>query len=332
MPRVGVGSRSEMAAAALWLLVSLTAGAPDDAGGPASYAMTYEAALGCPGETDLRADLDAHIHDRARARGARVEIILQRRGRDTTGEMTLDDRSGNRHRRSLRGRDCGDVAHALAFLAGLAIDLAAPDDAVPPPSTLPVAPPAAPVTATAPAPSPPLSAVRRFAAAMRVAAELRGGLADTPRPVGLIGLVVEDRSRRFAPAAGIAILGGGGALTGTRGSAELLLLGWRLSLCPLRISRADVELRPCAASEVGWVWARATSLVNAPSARQTWASVEATVSLRWPASGRIFGEIEGGAIFPLVRASYTFAFEPDQPLYVVPAVTPRAAAAVGYRF
>src|SRR5882757_6089423 len=98
-----------MGAAAFYVLVTLIAGEPASAGAGAgdspSYAMTYVAAPGCPEEAQLRADLDAHIHDRARARGARVEIVLEleRGGSGATGELTVDDRAGNRQRRSLRG-------------------------------------------------------------------------------------------------------------------------------------------------------------------------------------------------------------------------------------
>ncbi len=285
-----------MTVAAVFLFSTVLAGVPDDAGETARYAMTYQAAPDCPDESQLRADIDAHIHDRARARGARVEIVIQRDGRETAGEMTLDDRAGNHQRRSLRGRDCADVAHALAFLAGLAIDLAAPEEAPAP------APPTAQVSVPPPPPTPP-TPPHRFAPAIRAAGELRGGLADAPRPVGQLGITVEDRALRwFAPAAAVAILSGGGGMTGDRGSAALWLLGGRLSLCPLRMALAGVELHPCAAGELGLVWARATSLVNPPSVRETWASVDATVSVRWPASGRVFGDIEGGAIFPLIPA------------------------------
>jgi hypothetical protein len=312
-----------MVVAALSLLLTVLAGVPEAAGETARYAITYQAAPDCPDEAELRADIDAHIHDRARARGARVEIVIQREGRETAGEMTLDDRAGNRQRRSLRGRDCADVAHALAFLAGLAIDLAAPEEAPAPTAqvSVPASPPPSPVVP------------RHFAAAIRAAGELRGGLADAPRPVGQLGFTVEDRSSRwFAPAAAVGILGGGGGMDGARGSAAFWLLGGRLSLCPLRMSGAGVELRPCAAGELGLVWAHATSLVNPPSVLETWASVDATVSVRWPASGRVFGDLEAGAILSLIRPTYTFVFESDRPFYTVPRVTARVAAGVGYRF
>ncbi len=315
-----------MVVAALSVVLTVLAGVPEAAGETARYAITYQAAPDCPDEAELRADIDAHIHDRARARGARVEIVIQREGRETAGEMTLDDRAGNRQRRSLRGRDCADVAHALAFLAGLAIDLAAPEAAPAP------APPIAQVSVPAP-PSPPPPPAHRFAPAIRAAGELRGGLADAPRPVGQLGLAVEDRALRwFAPAAAVAILGGGGGMEGDRGSAAMWLLGGRLSLCPLRLALVGVEVRPCAAGELGSVWVHATSLVNPPSVRELWASVDATVTVRWPAIGRVFGEIEAGAIFPLIRPTYTFVFQPDQPFYAIPRVTARAGAGVGYRF
>jgi hypothetical protein len=320
-----------MAAAALLVLSTVLAGVPDDAGEVARYALTYQAPPGCPDETQVRTDLDTHIHDRARARGVRLAIVLQRSGRETAGEMTLDDRAGERQRRALRGRDCAEVAHALAFLAALAIDLgAAPEEAAPPAATAPAPPPV--LVAPPPAPAPP-PVPHRFAPTIRMAAELRGGLGDTSRPAALAGFSVEDRRPRwFAPAAGVAILGGGGRTTGLRGSADLWLLGGQLSLCPLRALLARVELRPCAVGEAGAITARAASLINPPSLWRPWLSIDATLSLRWPQGSRIFAELEAGVIFPLIRPTYTFLFEPDQPLYAVPAVTARAGVGVGYRF
>ena len=312
------------------LLVLLTAlGVANHPGDRASYALTYQAAPGCPDETQLRADLDAHIHDRARARGARVEIILQRSGRETAGEMTLDDRAGNRRSNACAGPTAPTWPTRSRSWPAWPINLA-PAEAAPPAS-----PPrvviSAPVVVVPP--SPPPRAERRFAVAIRGAGELRGGLADAPRPVGVIGLTVEDlRPRRFAPTAGIAVVGGGGGMTGPRGSADLWLLGGRLSFCPLRLLPAGAELRPCAAGEVGSIWARATTLVNPPSVRRPWLSAEATLSLRSPRRGRVFADLEAGVIVPLIRSAYTFAFDPGQPLYAVPAVTARAAAGVGYRF
>ena len=205
--------------------------------------------------------------------------------------MTLDDRAGNRQRRTLRGPDCADVAHALAFLAGLAIDLA-PAEAAPPASpprvvaAAPVVCRAAVAASACPAPIRSRNSRRRESCA-----------ADWPTrlaPSGASGSPSRISGRGGSPTAGIAIVGGGGGMTGQRGSADLWLLGGRLSFCPLRLLPAGVELRPCAAGEVGSVWARATTLVNPPSVRRPWLSAEATLSVRWPQRGRVFADSRGG--------------------------------------
>jgi hypothetical protein len=106
-----------------------------------------------------------------------------------------------------------------------------------------------------------------------------------------------------------------------------------LAVCPARLSTWHLEIRPCAGLALAAVWVQATSLVNAPSVIERWAAAEATLAVRWLLTDRIFADLEGGGVFPLVRPSYVFAFDPDgEALYTVPRVTARVAAGVGFRF
>jgi hypothetical protein len=310
------------AAAVLHLALLMTAAATADSG---ARLLTYDAPAGCPREEQWRADVEGHVHDRARLRDFRIELVLVAGGGQFSGQLVTTDRAGVQARRSIAGPNCGDVAHALAFLAGLAVDLAGP--------AARQETPAAPAPAPTPPPRPPSPTILRSLAFTTLAsAGLRGGLADGPRPVGEIGFGVSDaRARVLAPAVRLTLIAGQGEIDGPGGSAELRLITERLTVCPLRISAGQVEARPCAGVEAGGVWARASSLANQSTNVERWVSVEATVAVRWLAGKSLFVELEGGAVLPIIRDSYTFAFQPGTPLYRTPALTARGAAGIGFR-
>jgi hypothetical protein len=306
-------------------LASIAAASPPS---PAPYALTYRAPEGCPAEAQLRADVAAHVRGGTRPSGVQIRIEIAAAGGQFSGELFATDRFGSENRQSLAGADCGEIAHALAFLAGLAVELGErrPTEIV---ATSP--PPAAP-----PAPTPELSSPERsFALTGWVMAGVTGGLADVPSPSGEIGVAIEStRPRLWAPGIAAAVLvAGDSQIDGQRGSAQLSLLGGRLAACPLRFARSKVDLRPCAGVTFGQVWGRATSLMNAPSVTEPWLSAEATLAVRWLATSRILLQVEGGAVFPIQRASFAFAFQPDgQAFFTVPSVTGRVSAGCGFRF
>lgn len=309
-----------MSVSAVLLGLMALAAPPTDSG---LYVLAYRAPEGCPTEDQMRVAVTAHVRNGTRPSGVRIEIEIATRGARFVGELLATDRFGSENRQSVDGANCGEIAPALAFLAGLAVELGERRQADLASSG---APPAAP---------PPASPPHSFRIAGRVLAGVTGGLADIPTLIGEVGVVLEDiRPRVFAPALEAAILvAGDSQIQGQRGTAELSLLGGRLAACPIRLSKSKAELRPCAGATLGQVWGRATSLANAPTVTEPWLSVEATLALRWFFTPQILAEVEGGAVFPLARPSYAFAFQPaDQPLYTVPWVTGRIAAGFGFRF
>jgi hypothetical protein len=283
------------------------------------YALAYRAPEGCPTEDQMRAGVTAHVRSGTRPSGVRIEIEISALDNRFRGELLATDRFGSENRQSVDGSNCGEVARALAFLAGLAVELGERRRAD---RVSTGAPPAAP---------PPHS----FRIAGRILAGVTGGLANVPSPMGELGLVLEDvRPRLFAPALeGAILVAGDSQIEGQRGSAELSLLGGRLAACPVRLSKWKTELRPCAGAAFGEVWGRATSVANASAVTEPWLSAELTLALRWFLTSQILAEVEGGAVFPLARPNYAFEFQPvGQPLYTVPRVTGRIAAGVGFRF
>ena len=124
-----------------------------DAGAAAEpYALAYRAVAGCPDEATLRADVAAHVQDKDRASGVRIDVAIRTAAQGFGGSIVIVDRWGNEDRRELGGADCGELAHALAFLAGVAVDLGARSPQ-----------PAAASVATSAAPAPPVSAPRGVA-------------------------------------------------------------------------------------------------------------------------------------------------------------------------
>lgn len=287
------------------------------------YALTYRAPEGCPTEAQMSAAVTAHVRSGTRPSGVRIEIEIAAVDGRFTGHLLAADRFGSENRQAVDGASCGEIARALAFLAGLAVELGERRQVD---LVSMGAPPGAPPAAPAP---------HSFRIAGRILAGVTGGLADAPSLMGEVGVVLDDvRPRVFAPALeGAILVAGDSQIEGRRGSAALSLLGGRLAACPVRLSKSKAELRPCLGAAFGEVWGRATSLTDAPTVTEPWLSAEGTLALRWFVTSQILAEVEGGAVFPLMRPSYSFAFQPaGQPLYTVPRVTGRIAAGVGFRF
>src|SRR6185503_11619948 len=152
-----------------------------------------------------------------------------------------------RGRREIDGASCAEVAHALAFLAGMALELGGRLDA---PAPAPVSPPPAPVlrsTAWVPERAGP-------AVAGLAALGARGGIAPGLRPAGEIGVELAVlRAGWWAPAVRATAVVGQGRADGAAVPLDLLLAAGRLQLCPARLARGRFEARPCAAGEVGAV-------------------------------------------------------------------------------
>jgi hypothetical protein len=291
--------------------------------GPSPYLLTYRAPQGCPTEDQMRTAVSAQVRHGTRPSGVRVEIEIAAVDGRFQGELLATDRFGSENRQSLEGVDCGEIARALAFLAGLAVELGERRQ-------VNLVSTGSPQPAR-PTPRPP----RSLRIAGRIMAGVTGGLADVPSLAGEAGIAIEDiRPRLFAPGLVVAVIvAGDSQIEGQRGSAELSLLGGRVAACPVHLSKSKLELRPCAGITFGEVRGRATSVTNPPTVTEPWLSAEATLAARWFFTSQILAEVEGGAVFPLDRPSYAFEFQPaGQPLYTVPRVTGRVAAGLGFRF
>ena len=163
--------------------------------GAALYVLRYRTTAGCPTEDRMRADVGAHLRPGIRPSGVEIEIQLAGTAGRFTGQLLATDCFGAEDRQSLSGADCAEIARALAFLAGLAVELGERRQA----DLVRAAPPASPASAQPPPPAPPPPHAFRITG--RILAGATGGLADGPSLLGEVGVAVEDtRPRLFAPA------------------------------------------------------------------------------------------------------------------------------------
>jgi hypothetical protein len=308
----------------------------------AAFVLTYESPPGCPGEAALTADVQEHLHDRSHIGGVQLNLKIERRESGFIGILVAYDESRNRSARQIEGKTCSDVAHALAFLAGLALELGGRIEPKPPPAQLAVAPPPGDVTpaptsasrqaepaqpAHFPAPTP---ATRSIAASVVLLGGAVGGFAPGALPSGELGVEVAGRPRLFSPAARLSGFSGSGSLEGPGGTATLWFLAGRLELCFLRLGNAVVAVRSCAGAEVGNVHAQGEIGSDPRSVNELWASVELTLRAQWFLNRSLFVELGAGFELPLERTRYYF--QPDRTLYTVPWLTGRGALGVGMQF
>jgi hypothetical protein len=264
------------------------------------------------------------VHDESRAAGVRLRLTIEEDETGYLGILVTLDESGNEGSRQIHGKTCFEVAHALAFLAGLVIELGGRLETGSPPYPMPLPPPppaAPPVVEPSPHPID-ISTV--------VLAGTRGGFGPTVRVTGETGVDIGARSGIVAPSARLSGFAGDSSLGGAGASAALWFVGGRLEVCPLRFGNANVVLRPCAGGETGWVHAQGQIAIDPRTAIDLWASAEATLRLQWFATRSFFAELGGGPELPILRTRYYF--EPNQVLYVVPWLTARAAIGVGLQF
>jgi hypothetical protein len=314
--------------------VAIVAGSAVAAGGGEEAELRYDAPAECPEEVAFRADVARHVHDDSHSAGVRLELRIEPREAGYGGQLVAFDSRGNQGSRQISGKTCAEVAHALAFLAGLVIELGGHIESDADPSAVPRAEPPAPTPVRAPpletpqSVSTPPSHLRLSAVLL---ADARGAFAPSPRPTGELGVELGAANGwLWSPAVRLLAFVGNSELQGSDGSAALRFIGGRFELCPLQLGNRSFVLRPCVGGELGAVAARGHIGTESKRLTEPWAAAEVTLRLQWFASKSIFAEVGFGPVFPLFRTHYFF--EPDRTLYSVPAVSARAALGLGLLF
>jgi hypothetical protein len=321
--RAGGGLSAALIATGVSLIPGVALAEARDA--PA-YVLTYAAPGGCPGEATFIADVASHVHDTSRAGSVRVNVTIEEGEGSYAGTLVAFDRTGRESSRRIVDKKCSDVAHALAFLAALVIEVGGHLE----PEAGPAPHPAPPPIPSTPAREPAAVARPRSLPAAVLLGGVRGGLGPAVRASAEAGAEIGASEGLVAPSLRVVGFVANGSVDGAGGSASLWLAGGRVELCPLRFASARFALRPCAGTEVGVVQAEGQSAFAPHTVTEAWVTAEATLRGQWFPTAWSFVELGGGPVVALDRTRYYFL--PDQTLYVMPVLTARAALGVGLVF
>ncbi len=295
-------------------------------------------------------------------------VRFVRRSTDVAVELETTDSSGNRSLRRVPAQDCPEALRASAWILALLVDPAAATAEPAPPiatATPEAAPPnvsptpsaAPPIRTATPSAAPPI-AVTAPAAAPQVNSD-EGAAPGSPRsqrwpwqlslggfggvlqsalpeiPVGL-GVFIEgawERESWFRPSARLAGLDAGSGVSRTeRGDVVVGFLGGRLSLCPLRSSRAElVSVRFCGLMEIGRLSGEGQNTNDQGSATPTWYAAGPAFGLELQPWSFLAIELEGALVFPFNRDRFVFEPDPVQAGYEVPPISASLALGIAWR-
>ncbi len=290
--------------------------------------LVYRAPVGCPGEADLEAAIQARtalFRRAAAATGTRAfEIEVSASGAGFEGTLRVVEPDGSSTTRTVASERCEDVVQAIGFVAALAVDPAATAAPRETPQLQP-----APVTPPAPAPvarvEPPGEG--NWTLAFGAHLGLSSGMAPSALPVVAL----------FADVRGPWALAGSSSLrlgfvyaaqdvpVAGAGSAELAWMLGRADLCPASFGGA-ITFEPCARFDVGALTATGVEVANAQREQRLWLAAGAVGRARWQVSGAIAFELEASVAAPLLRDRFYFA--PDTTVHRASPVSLAVAAGV----
>ena len=305
-----------------------------------SIRLEYDAAEGCPGR-------DAFVA-RLRARTAHFEITLTdplattyritlRSGDESRGQVESREPSGAPIVQALHGPTCDEVADALALVLALALDTRAEDARAADASALTAAPlpspPVARVPASAPRERAPDQPVDFRSRPPRWAISSTAGVGVTgpffgPEAFLEASLVPASGDRSLSLLLDARL---GASYRWSRAGnafgdvAHLTRTSALLDLCPLRLASGRFEASACARGEAGALAGSGGSLDRTRS----YLAVGALVVAHWTLWDRVFAQVEGGAVAPLVRDRFLLD---GIVVYAVSPVDALGSVSAGVRF
>ncbi|AKU95270.1 hypothetical protein AKJ09_01934 [Labilithrix luteola] len=264
------------------------------------------------------------------------------------GRLDVHPTDGEVSSREVAGRKCNEVMSALAFVAALGIDPNASltsteppdesDEEAPenPPSVVeePKLPPPPSEAAPARRTSPPIvrPEPRAWNAFVGVDATTLIGILPVPAWGGRLWFDARARQKSslFAPAFRASL---GGAATVEHaigpGMARFQLVTMRLDACPVRWTRTWWSAEPCAFLEGGVLFGQGIRSPS-PQANQTaYLALGPLARLSFLPSTRVRIGLEGGFVFPLLRANVSFS---ERVAYQVPVWGGSIGIGVGLKF
>ncbi|MDF2692470.1 MAG: Autotransporter [Labilithrix sp.] len=315
--------------------------APSETGESPQFRLAYQSTLeSCPNAPAFLGAIRART-ERPRLAGPNEEAVTfgvtmsGEASGGVIGRLEIREIDGSRQERMVEGRSCAEVARALALVVALYLD---PDAATgPEPERVPEPGPAAPSAPVAPrkeAPSLPATE-----SAIRVAGGgALGGLGGVgPSIAPFLTAFLEATYRGRGPQSWLrpsARLGIELATTAAEvgpGSQRYLLAAGVARLCPVRVPLPErFRAAPCGGMMIGVHRGTSDGIPNARAQDRSWLTPATTLVVGFDVSHDVTIELEGGALFPLVRTR--FFLGPNLTLFRAPPVAGTASAAVVVRF
>jgi hypothetical protein len=345
------GIRKTWATALALALLARAAGAAPTETEP--IRLEYTAPAGCPDASDF----GRRVFERtSKARPAGDDetartfvVVIETTGAETQGSMVVRQDGMSTVARRVSGKDCEEVARALALATALAIDpeaaLTAPEPSgagaggtSPGPGATDRTLEPGPKDPGRPADKPPEEGSRSSPASARRAALLFGpsaafGPAPTPGFGASAAVEWSSPSPVVLPAAlGVELVfltSAEHAVAGAGSSFDFVFA--RPYVCTLGLAfGADLGLAPCIGGALGAVVASGSRIASPASETRFWAAGELALRLDIALSDDWFVDATGGVVLPFTR--YRFLFRtPNTRIHHVPAVTAAAGLRIGRR-
>ena len=334
--------RRGLAVSACWTAILATRTVSADEAEP--LRIEYHVAPSCPSEAEFVAEVRAHTtrwRDAIGAEQARHFVIdVAARGKTMHGRLALTDLADGSAVRELDGATCDVVVETLALMTALAIDPQASLAPIPQPAPAPAPTPTAapPVLLQAKAPTHVLNpAAPEPSASWQLAVGAHADATGGAAPVLLYGMraFVEASVRRpsvVSPGARLLVnLSESASIPTSEGTAHFRRLLGGVELCPLRLPLGTPLLTfvPCAAFELGALYASGSDTPRALNQTRLWIAAGATGRVEWALGRRVAFEAEGGALLPFARDRFRF---PALAVYDVPILGGFASLGVAVRF
>jgi hypothetical protein len=303
--------------------------------------VTYEAPPQCPDAREFQRGIDARVgkapRDAAARELRRLSVRIELRDDGFTGFLRAQDVDGSETSRQVSVSTCNELVEALAFLAALAMGVAA--DPMLAATATPEAPPAVtppPVAKASASHSPPFHPWRFEAGGEAAMTGLVGpGVRFLPEPFIEVRHDVTSNGARTGWLSAVRLsfdrVGSSTLGPAMGGTATLTLTAGRLDACPLRVPfPGRLSIAPCVGVRVGILEGTGNNIIHASQQAKGWLSVDAMARFEWEALDWLVFEGQGGPIAPLFR--YEYYFGPNKTLYNVPAIGGFAGLGAGVRF
>ncbi len=319
--------------------------------------LVYRAAPGCPSEDDFVARVRRaapRVTLTSSDDATRIFTVTVGESGGKRGRLRIDGSSGAPGSRGVVGVGCAEVADILAFAVALAVDPALaghaasattatgpsspPTTSVPAPATPSVTPPsAAPVAVLAQSSAidsdagrqTPLPEGGRWAAAIDAFA----ASADAPKVTVGGGASIERRWRTGSLAPSLHLGAAFGSSEPVDADAAKVTFWSALLIaeaCPTEWGAGGFSFRPCARVEVGARTAEGHDIPGGQNVTRPWAALAPAVHLRQRLARRLFLDLGGDVLFPLIRDRVYLA--PDITVDQVPMVGVGTELGLGVEF